>query len=52
MPVPNEPIGGTCQRPLFSPKGGIDGALIKVRRAGLGAAGDLRMTSGDAAVAG
>jgi len=31
VPTPNEFISGTCQQLLFSPKGGIEGALIKVK---------------------
>ena len=31
MPTPNELISGICQQLLFSPKGGIEGALIKAK---------------------
>jgi len=33
MPHPTESIVGTCERLLFSPKGGIEGALLKVKGA-------------------
>lgn len=33
MPASNELISGTCQQLLFSPKGGIEGALVKVKGA-------------------
>ena len=31
MPTPSELISGTCQQLLFSPKGGIEGVLIKAK---------------------
>jgi len=31
MAKPSEVISGTCQQLLFSPKGGIEGALVKVK---------------------
>jgi hypothetical protein len=31
MAKPSELISGTCQQLLFSPKGGIEGALVKVK---------------------
>jgi hypothetical protein len=31
MTQPTELIAGTCERLLFSPKGGIEGALVKVK---------------------
>jgi hypothetical protein len=31
MPVTNELLSGTCLQLLFSPKGGIEGALMKVK---------------------
>jgi hypothetical protein len=33
MPASNELVSGTCQQLLFSPKGGIEGALVKVKGA-------------------
>ena len=33
MPTLNELISGTCQQLLFSPKGGVEGALIKAKGA-------------------
>lgn len=33
VPTPNELISGTCQQLLFSPKGGIKGAVLRVKGA-------------------
>ena len=33
MPQPSELITGTCQQLLFSPKGGVEGALVKAKGA-------------------
>jgi len=33
MSIPSELLSGTCQQLLFSPKGGIEGALMKVKGA-------------------